>query len=304
MIQPQFDMRLMASKVKPKYPIFIPSKNRVHLNLTVKALLDDSIPFYLVIEPQEQKVYAEKYGQASLLILPENNQGLLFARNWIMDYSLSLGAERHWQLDDNIRDFRRYHKGQRIRCHSGVALKAVEDFSDRYENIGLSGMNYFMFASSVQQTPPFYLNCHIYSCTLINNAIPYRWRSVYNDDTDLCLQVLSGGWCTIAFNAFLATKTPTMINKGGNTDELYHGDGRLKMARSLERLWPGVAEVKRRFRRPQHVIKGAWRKFDTPLILKSDIDLSTIKPNNYGLKLIQIKDEVKSPVLRQMLEDQ
>lgn len=38
---------------------------------------------------------------------------------------------------------------------------------------------------------------HVYSCTLILNSIEQRWRLLYNDDTDLCLQVLAAGWCTI-----------------------------------------------------------------------------------------------------------
>jgi hypothetical protein len=46
--------------------------------------------------------------------------------------------------------------------------------------------------------PPFYLNRRVYSITLVNNKTPYRWRGRYNEDTDLCLQVLSNDWCTIS----------------------------------------------------------------------------------------------------------
>lgn len=93
-----------------------------------------------------------------------------------------------------------------------------------------------------------------------------------------------------------------MTMKGGNTDTLYQGDGRLRMARSLERMWPGIVEVKRRFKRPQHVIKYHWTRFDTPLKLKPGIDLNNLEPNEYGMKLIAVS-EVKSPVLKRMLEE-
>jgi hypothetical protein len=125
----------------------------------------------------------------------------------------------------------------------------------------------------------------VYSCTLVNTAIPHRWRSFLNDDTDLCLQVLSGGWCTVAFNAFLQQKVQTMKLKGGNTG-IYQGDGRLKMARSLERLWPGVASVDRRFKRPQHVVKNQWKGFTTPL--KPRPDLAPADPNEFTMDLKQI----------------
>jgi hypothetical protein len=49
-------------------------------------------------------------------------------------------------------------------------------------------------------------------------------------------------------------KTTTMRNIGGNRDELYAGDGRLKMAQSLVRQHPDVARVGWRFGRPQHVV--------------------------------------------------
>lgn len=191
--------------------------------------------------------------------------------------------------------------GFKLPCRSGVAFRAAEDFVDRYQNVAVAGFNYYMFAPNRQKMPPFYLNVHVYSCTLILNAIPHRWRGRYNEDTDLCLQVLSDGWCTILFNAFLAWKSTTMTMKGGNTAELYKGDGRLKMARALERAWPGVVETKRRFKRPQHVIKGAWKFFDTPLKLKPGLKLSDFKPNEYGMKLRQRKT-INSPEVRGLLK--
>jgi len=58
------------------------------------------------------------------------------------------------------------------------------------------------------------------------------------------------------------------------------------MARSLERAWPGVVQVKRRYGRPQHVV--AWGRFDTPLKLKPGIDLASFpKVDESGLSLTQ-----------------
>jgi hypothetical protein len=139
---------------------------------------------------------------------------------------------------------------------------------------------------------------------LIRTDLPYRWRGRYNEDTDLCLQALSAGWCTVLINTFLAWKPQTMTRKGGNTDTLYEGDGRLKMARALERMWPGVVTVDRRFHRPQHVVN--WKKFDTPLRLKPGIDLDALRAqgaNEYGMTLTQVAPEIRSPRVRGLLED-
>jgi hypothetical protein len=138
---------------------------------------------------------------------------------------------------------------------------------------------------------------------LIRTDLKQRWRGKYNEDTDLCLQVLSAGLCTVLFNVFLCWKTKTMTMKGGNAAELYKGDGRLKMARSLERQWPGVVETKRRFKRPQHVVKDAWGRFDTPLRRRKDVDFETLakQSNEYGLEIRQVKSEIKSPELRALV---
>lgn len=250
------------------------------------------MPFHLVIEKEELHEYREAFPSADIIILPFSNQGLISARNFIKEHATSGGHKRHWQLDDNIQRFYRRYKGHRHRCPALPALQAVEDFSDRYENIAISGMNYDFMVPDQSKRPPFFLNVHVYSCSLILNEIPYRWRSYYNDDTDICLQVLTGGWCTVLFNAFLCKKIWTMKTEGGNTP-IYQGDGRLKMARSLERLWPYVVETKRRFQRPQHVVRYRWSKFDTPLKRRQDINWAELEQSNeYGMTLKEnvIKD--------------
>lgn len=281
----------MAERLMPRYPIYVPSKGRFNQCHTARFLVRDRVPFHLVVEEQEADSYAEAFGRDRLLILPESDQGLIYARNWIKAHSVEGGHARHWQLDDNILRVRRVRNRRRVPADSGVALRVVEDFVDRYENVAVAGLNYQMFACGSGRMPPFVLNCHVYSASLILNALPYGWRSRYNDDTDICLRVLSDGWCTVLVNAFVVEKLRTMTVAGGNTTDLYQGDGRLRMARSLQRLWPRVVTTKRRFKRPQHVIRDSWRKFDTPLRRRTDVDFDALPDiDEYGLQLRKATD--------------
>lgn len=289
----------MSDKILPRYPIYVPSKARHGINMTIQILINDGVDPYIVVEPQDVKDYGERFGHERLLVLPKNDQGLIFARNWIFEHSIANGDERHWQIDDNINTFYRRYKGQRVYSAPSPLISAAEDFTDRYANVALSGMNYDMFVPDRDKRPPFTVNAHVYSCTLINNSIPYRFRPPANEDVDMCLQVLSGGWCTVLFNAFLIDKARTMTVKGGQTDTAYQGDGRLFMARALQRKWPGVVTTDRRFKRPQHVIKNAWKKFDTPLIKKEDFDPEKLKEvNEYNMNIIQVTDEIKHPEMQ------
>lgn len=291
-------------RILPKYPVYIISKGRYENCLTANFLTEDKVPFFLVVEPQEADEYRKLYGER-VVELPFSNLGLgsIPARNFCWEHSIKLGAERHWILDDNIRNIFRRIKAKRIKCRGGVALRIIEDFTDRYENIAIAGLNYSMFMPDRQKRPPFWLNVHVYSCLLIMNKITNRWRGRYNEDTDLCLQVLADGWCTILTNAFTINKMATLTMKGGNMESLYKGDGRLKMARSLERVWPNVVRINRRFNRPQHVVRDCWRKFDTQLKLKEGIDLKALPPNNYGMTIRQVKP-IKSKYLKKLLEIQ
>jgi len=279
----------------PEYPIYIPSKGRWETRLTMKALDAINVPYQVVIEKEEYEHYARVISSDKLLILPFSNQGLIASRCWIMGDSISKGYKRHWQLDDNIREFYRLTNNLKYRVDSGAIFKAAEEFSDRYENIAYSGFQYEMFAPRIYKHNPFIINTRIYSCTLVNNSIPYRWRSIYNDDTDVSLMALKDGWCTILFLAFLADKAPTMTVKGGNTEQLYvlnNGqDGRLLMAQALQKLHPDVVKITRKWGRWQHQVD--YRPFKhNRLIPRQDITIPQ-GVNNYGMVLVK-KDSLRN----------
>lgn len=290
----------------PKYPVFIPSKGRAHCMLTPKTFDASGVPYTVVVEPSQVESYtAHGYGD-KLLVLPENGQGLVYSRNWIKDYSRGQGHERHWQFDDDIYHFRRLYRGNKLPVTAAIALAVAEEFVDRYENIALASFNSKFFVPArygvgAKSFPPFYLNARCYTCFLVLNSLPNRWRRRYNEDTDMSLQVLADGWCTVLFNAFLMHTPETMSQKGGQTG-IYVDDGRLRMARQLESMWPGTVTVGRRHGRPQHRIQDDWRKFDTPLRKKPGVVVPD-GANEFGMKMRAVAD-VKNPMLKKMLEEQ
>lgn len=274
--------------MNPSYPVYVISKGRWDSRYTIKALDKMSVPYRVVIEPQEFDQYAAVIDPSRILVLPFSNlgQGSIPARNWVWEHSIQQSAARHWILDDNIKHFARNNRGVRLRALTGSIFKAAEDFTDRYDNIALSGFNYRGFGSNIATRCPFRVNERVYSCILIKNDIPYRWRGRYNEDTDLSLRVLKDGWCTVLFVAFLADKAPTMTVKGGNTESLYkldNADGRLLMAQSLQQQHPDVVKITRKWGRWQHQVD--YRSFKSNrLIRKEGIEIPQ-GVNNYGMVL-------------------
>jgi len=274
--------------MNPKYPIYIISKGRWESRLTSKALEKIKVPYRIIIEPQEYDNYADVINKKKILVLPFSNlgQGSIPARNWVWEHSIKRGTKRHWILDDNISLFARLNNNLKVPVNSGNMFKCAEDFIDRYKNIAISGFNYWMFAPRKQKVRPFTLNTRIYSCILIKNNLHIRWRGRYNEDTDLSIRVLKSGLCTLLFNAFLCYKITTMTMKGGNTDELYKDDGRLKMAKSLMYQHPDIVTVVWKWNRWQHQVD--YSKFKNNTLLRNNTYKEKKCINNYGMELVRI----------------
>ena len=267
--------------MNPRFPIFIPSKSRWESRYTMKALDRIGVPFTVFVEAPQFDNYASVIPRDRLVTLPHQDKGLVVTRNWIWDYAASRGLERFWTIDDNIIGFYRLNRNLKVPVADGTIFRVIEDFVERYENVPIAGMNYFMFAKRKDKLPPFVRNTRVYSNMLIKTDIPYRNEGFYNDDTDLCLRVLKDGWCTVLFNAFLVCKATTMTVGGGMTPH-YEGDGRYRMAEELAKKHPDVAKISWKFGRWQHNVD--YSSFArNELRLKAQVSVGV---NNYGMELV------------------
>ena len=284
------DWRYVGGGRPPRYPIYIPTKGRAEVAITPGQLDKLGVPYRLVVEPPELEAYARRYPMKSILVLPFHDlgEGSIPARNWIWEHAIEEGHARHWIIDDNVTRFYRMNVNRRIPVGDGTMFRAIEDFTDRYDNVAFSGPNDLGFAPDREpNTPAFYLNTRIYSMTLINSALPYRWRGRLNEDTDICLRALKDGWTTILFNTFLGNKAETMKMVGGNTDSVYATDDhRREFAESLKRQHPDVVEVVWKFGRWHHQVDYSGFKRNR-LRLRDDVT-PTAEPDNFGMKLRKV----------------
>ncbi len=292
--------------MNPRFPLYIPSKGRADTRLTSRTLEMMGIPYFIIIEDQEYSQYSKVIDKSKILILDKTYQdkynccdtlgnskskGAGAARNFAWDHSVSLGAKWHWVMDDNIKYFFRFNKNLKVPVSDGTIFRCMEDFVLRYKNIAMAGPNYFKFVSRKSgQIPPFVMNTRIYSCNLIRNDVPFRWRGRFNEDTILSLDMLKARWCTVQFNAFLQDKATTQTIKGGNTTDIY-GDGTLLKSEMIVRIHPDVSKVVWRFGRVHHHVD--YKSFKERLIRRPDISAKGI--DNYGMTLTKnsVKDKYK-----------
>ena len=225
----------------PRFPIYVISYKRWDSRLTVKALEEMQVDYKVVVDDFDYDKYAQVIDTKKILVLPNEYRknydtfwqdggttGSGAARNFVWDHAVASNSQFHWILDDNIDGFVRLHQNKKIKVLTGAYFRCMEDFVLRYENVALAGPHYRFFAANRDKLPPFQVNTRVFSCILIRNDIPFRWRGRYNEDVDLSLRVLKAGWCTILFYAFLQNKAGTQSVKGGNTDEFYSKEGTFK----------------------------------------------------------------------------
>lgn len=285
--------------MNPRYPIYIVSKGRWESRLTAKCLERMNVPYFIVVEAPEVDAYRSVIDSRLGTVLTldpkfqteydtfdklgdTKSRGPGPARNFAWEHSRSLGFAWHWVMDDNIRDFYRLNRNLKVLAGDGTIFRCMEDFCERYTNVVMAGPNYFTFIHRKSVHPPFIINTRIYSCNLIRNDIPVRWRGRYNEDTDLSLRILKLDLCTIQFNAFLQGKINTQQLKGGNTDAFYAKEGTFAKSDMLVRMHPDVAKMAWRFGRAHHHVDYSVFKNVVP-IKKPGVAAGGV--NDYGMVL-------------------
>lgn len=249
----------------------------------MKALIRTGTPFRIIVEAQQADDYAAAFGADRLLVLdpqyqrdydacvdlePGESRGSGPARNFAWDHAISEGHAWHWVIDDNIYYFLRLQQNQRLRVADGSCFWLMEEWASRWKNLAMCGPHYKMFRPSRSKWPAIRMNSRIYSCNLIRNDVPFRWRGRYNEDTDLSLRMLKAGWCTALFNTFLAEKMSTQLLPGGNMEEIYKA-GTAAKSEMIVRLHPDVVRPVRKYGREHHYVD--FRGFKQKLVLRDDV---------------------------------
>ena len=184
-----------------------------------------------------------------------------------------------------------------------TCFRVCEDFTDRYTDVKMAGMNYAFFCPASTKRPPYYHNTRVYSCILLANDVygELYWRGKYNEDTDLSLRVIKGGYHTLLFNQMLCGKVATLTMKGGNTKEVYgidqvggqdtrageNFDHRREFAESLHAQHPEEVKITQKWGRWHHHIDYSQFQHIKPT---KKPGLNIPKGNNeYGMRLVKLK---------------
>lgn len=253
-------------------PIYIPSKGRPECptwhHFTEKALREQ---VFVVVEPQDNAEYFEKLmkKKGNLVVLPENDRGIAFVRNWVLEDARRNGFDWLWMLDDDITSFNRAEGGKNHKIGGDECLRGAEEALTEHLGAVLAqgALEYAQFAWSYKGGTPYRLNSYCDVAVLINvertKELQYDPHVVLKEDRDFTLQCLAAGYLTARSSQFSFQAPKNGSNEGGLRD-VYQQDGREALAsQRMAEKWPGICTPQtKKDGRPDTKIN--WRHFKPP----------------------------------------
>lgn len=224
------------------YPVYVPSKGRALTATSPDVLLAAKVPFFLVVEQQDFAAYADRFGASNVLVLPEENQGIAFVRNWIH----ARNTDWYWMLDDDITSFFTAPTGKNEKVSAAAALMGAQAIFNGAPQVGQAALEYQQFAWRAKKH--FVTTSYCDVCVAIHGGrtskLNYRKEVNLKEDRDFTLQVLAAGMETVRVQRY-SFGAPANGSNAGGLKELYAQAGReAEAAQRLAAMWgPEIVEA-------------------------------------------------------------
>jgi len=239
------------------YPILVPSKGRAATATTPK-ILDGQCTLF--VEPQDRAEYVARWQNTAIVELPANDQGIVYVRQYMLEWARKKGLAWIWVLDDNLRGLGRV-KNRRIQKGDAKTIlweaEAAQTFAAR---VGLIGLQYQQYAWATTRLYDF--NRLTACCILIrtDTGINYRYGTDTKEDVDFCLLHLTQGWASVLWSSLAMCKPVIAGRKRGGLEQAYRAGEDIAASRHLVSLWPGICRLARK--RGRLDIRVNWKVID------------------------------------------
>lgn len=212
------------------------------------------LKYCFVVEPQDKEAYAS-YG-ATTLTLPENDKGITYSRNFILNHCRKIGYQFFWMLDDDIENFGEVINGKTVKTNAEVLCKAFNQMA-KFE-FSMASLELRQFAWSSKELTQ---NRTAMQCVLFNvkncKDIDYDLNILIREDYDLTFQAITKGFGTLK-TAKYYYGIADMKSQEGGMSQWYNEEREKKEVEKLCKKWGGLVEPE--FKKNRRDVKINWRK--------------------------------------------
>lgn len=221
-------------------PIMIPSKGRAGKTKTDKLMRKAGLSYCFVVEPQDLKSYSAT--GSFHMVLPKNDMGITYARQWILDQMRKQNYKRFWMLDDDIQCFGEVVDGRNVSKDANVLLDAYNQMKV-YGSASLYSLELRQFAWSSKdiQRDKIAMQCVMFeleNCKELN----YDLRLKIREDYDLSFQAIFKGKGVLKSGKYYYG-IEDMKSQEGGMSKWYNELTETHEALKLCRKWPGLVEL-------------------------------------------------------------
>lgn len=223
-------------------PVFVPSKGRPKSKL-FGMLKESGLEYYIVIEPQELEAYSEH--ENNLILLPLNDQGLVYSRQYILTNARLKGLQWFWMLDDDITAFWMSDGTKNHPITTKQALMTAERTIKSVPGTGIGALEYQQYSWSAKKEVTKNSYCEV--CVLINahattGISNYDKEREMKEDRDFVLQIITNGLKSVRTNKISFSTPKNASNKGG-LQQQYQTGKEEEASKKLSNKWPGIVTL-------------------------------------------------------------
>jgi hypothetical protein len=218
---------------------FIPTKGRLNTK-TYKLFEDVGIKIFHFIEPQE----IEQYQVPNKVSILENDKGIGYVRNFMLNYAKKQGLQWVLICDDDVTSFGIYN-GKTIKKDASIWFEILE--KAKQLPFELVGINYTQHAW--HEKTKYSVNKKFAEvCVLINvGKIKWSYRTEFNlkEDRDFALQTIKNGNGILRFNHYWFACPDVGSNSGGLQNQ-YKAKKDEESAKKMSYEWHPFVTLKKK----------------------------------------------------------
>ena len=210
--------------------IFIPTKGRLNKQKTYDILINLDLHPILVIEPQEELQAIDK--GYNFITLPENNKGISYSRNYILNYAKKCNYEYICMIDDDINVFGYIKDKKRVKDNNAF-LDALKYFK---ESKTCGTMQYTQFAWCQPKSIVYNRGLEVVMFLYMPLLQNVKFEEDTIEDRDFSLDIILNHKVKTFRLNHLYFQTPSIgTNEGGIECDRYKKQ--IEWAQKMERKW-------------------------------------------------------------------
>ena len=222
--------------------IAIPSKGRAGLMKTAKLLEECGICYHVFVEPQDFDSYEKNRTHYQIIInIEENDRGIVFARNTILEYARQAKWENFWMMDDDLQEFGQVVKGKTVKKNADVIYLAQDQLL-RYDiSLGSLQLRQFAWGSKELVRNRMAMQCYLFNMKNCQN-LNFDPRVKIRDDFDLSLQAIFKAKGTLRTSKYYYGSDDMKSGMPGGMTSIYNEKNEKDDVSFLQKKWPGIFE--------------------------------------------------------------